>query len=56
MKINCMELLRKSGKMVKAGGGSTNMTKEKVSRFSKVQMEESTMVSLRMVCPTDMQL
>ena len=52
MKINCMELLRKSGKMVSSFGGSSNMAREKVTRHLNLQMEESTIISARMVSTT----
>ncbi len=52
MKINSMELVRVSGTTVKASVGSTNMEEKKVSGQPNFQMEESTIVSSRMVSKT----
>ena len=47
-----MELLRKSGKMVTISGGSKKMARAKVTRQPNIQMEESTIISARIICPT----
>ena len=52
MKMNCMELLRQSGRVVTVSGGSTNMEREKVTRHGNIQMEEPTIISARMVKKT----
>ena len=52
MKITSMEFLRKSGTMVTVSGGSSNMAREKVTRHLNLQMEESTIISGRMVSTT----
>ncbi len=49
MKINIMELLRVSRTMVKASVGSTYMEEKKVSGQPNFQMDQSTIVSSRMM-------
>ena len=52
MKINSMELLSKSGRVVAVSGGSTNMEREKVTRHGKIQMEELATISSRIIVST----
>ena len=52
MKMNCIILLSWRRKVVTPVGGSTKMTVKMVTGYANIQMDQSAIISTRMVCKT----